>query len=242
MFSRRSVLGLTAGSALILGAGSKLVNGSQPDGLAVSESWTTHNFRMEFRRHWELPTGYRVWFNVGRDPRGVPDPRASRPCDPKVERAITKFYAISSVRDFAIFPIFIAGLRESYEMCVGVKTLDDADAAAGHAFGVAKGRDREDEQDDFDSESERMMGCVEFSTHFADYSVKAAKSDEDQDVPEAGTYAANALAQFETYYYERGDTADQRSWIWDLVLSTLAGTLAIERSLMPERSFARRWV
>ena len=38
------------------------------------------------------------------------------------------------------------------------------------------------------------------------------------------------------------DTAEQRSWIWDLALSTLAGALAIERSLMPEHSFVRRWV
>ena len=90
-----------------------------------------------------------------------------------------------------------------------------------------------------DSEPERMKGTVEFTTHFAMYSVKDAKSDEDQRVPEAGNYAARALEQFEVHYAKTGD---ERSWIWDLALSTLAGALAIERSLMPEHSFVRRWV
>ena len=240
MLSRRSVLGLTAGSALILGAGSKLVNENQPDGLAVSESWATHDFCMDIRRHWELPADYRVRFNVGQDPRGVPDPRLSRPFDPEVERAIAKFYAIASVREFAIFPILFADLRESYEMCVGVKTLDDAYAAARHAYRSAYTRERLDELED--SETQTMKDTVRYTTHFAMYSVEDAKSDEDQRVHNAGNYAARALAQIENYYYECGDTADQRSWIWDLALSTLAGALAIERSLMPEHSFARRWV
>ena len=89
------------------------------------------------------------------------------------------------------------------------------------------------------SDPERIKDTVRGTTHFAMYSVEVAKSDEDQRVPEAGNYAARALEQFEVHYAETGD---ERSWIWNLALSTLAGALAIERSLMPEHSFVRRWV
>lgn len=243
MLSRRKLLGFAAAGVLANGSGGiatahERLRGGLPDGMQISRSVTTHGFCGAIQDCLTLPVEYGIRFNVG------PPPEPFLPSPPKVERAIAKFFAMSSVKLFVVTATSMAGdeLEESTRMCQEAVNLDDAEAAAFHAYWIVHHAHRAVR---FRDEREWILenwDCVEYSTHFAMSSVREAQSKEDRFVTDAGRSAARVVSILEKRFIEQGDEASEMLWLWDLALSTLAGALEIERSLTPAHEFAEQWV